>query len=255
LKELCVTTTVDEKYEAYIPLFIYCFNKAYPEHDLKIYYRGDISPHFEKYCAVGENVVEGFGLTLENNIATTPSIRFLVPQVDFEDYRYTLFTDIDILFRREPNGIVAPHLKAMEKNHLECYENIMLKTIRGPSMPGVHFVTREWWPDTAQTRVQYWQDLYENPNIANYKGFDEYMLYNMHLDSNLPLPNIGHDSWRLHGIHLGAYRNKNSNPPISTVDNEFLRELWADADFVELYNICRFRNKIVYLPRPVEEKK
>ena len=41
--KLCVSTVVDQLYQHFIPLFIFCLKKAYPEYHIKIFTHGKLS--------------------------------------------------------------------------------------------------------------------------------------------------------------------------------------------------------------------
>ena len=204
-----IATVYDKAYEAYEPLFRYCCQKAYPEYECHTWNR------------------DHWGEVFKPGPYTTAALRFLLNEVGEIDYDAYLITDIDILIRREQPDFIAQHLNHMKWNSLECYDNCD----HGDHMPGVHFVTKEWWPRTKAAREKYLAVLWERPaNLAE----DEVILRKVVVESGLRT-STNAILWAVHGLHLGRFRNQNIQAiRFQPNEFEFLDSLMADDKFMEL---------------------
>jgi hypothetical protein len=241
--KLLITTVVDHNYQAYIPLFIYCAKKAYPEYDVRVFFR-DILPD-ELGVLIDESYLwhlRGF----PNNKATTSSLRFVWHDTFMRNYDYCFITDVDILMYRETEPLHEQHLKVMKRAGLECYENIAVKHQKyGNRMPGVLFATKEWVERTREAREKYSEYLL-NPDSANYYEHDEVMLYNICKESGLPITFKGTENWRHHGIHFGKYRKNHHIKLRLQEEVKFIKELSSDNEFLRLLEICgNYRPEVI----------
>jgi hypothetical protein len=66
-----------------------------------------------------------------------------------------LITDIDIMLMAEDSSIIDQHAAVIIKDGTVCYENWVTghRSADQPRMPGVHFVSRDWWARTQLARA------------------------------------------------------------------------------------------------------
>lgn len=208
--KLCVSTVVDENYQAYIPMFIFCLKKAYPEYDVKIFLHGKL----DKKVKEALNYVDGYQIVPKlfdgwHKSKYSPiSWRFIIPPEQYADYDYIYVGDIDMMILREKISLLDYHLNEMNETGF-CYSN-SLRTKRHwkgrESFTGLHFFNQDWLTRTEHERAKY-ADLLKRGRVGEKREFDGHMLYLMAKHSNLPLvgkkKNIKN---RHHGVHLGNFR-------------------------------------------------
>lgn len=241
---LCVTTIVSGSYQWYIPLFLYCLKKAIPSAAARIYIRGEVllPEMWKKVC-----------LELPGEFAEGPyntaSLRFCYSDEALEEFDYCLITDIDIMMQPESISLVDQHMRTLVKNRLLCYDNyVSTNTETGKRVPGVHFVTKDWWRSTATARERY-LELLKTEEIKDY-SFDETMLYKIISESGLPEPPKLPNLWAHHGIHLGDYRKRieSKKKPKTRLQGDhymFIQSLLADRTFLGLLKECSIQNPVI----------
>lgn len=247
---LCIMTIVSGLYQWYAPLFMYCAKKAYPKADIRVYIHGDcILPDFWKAQVLLRDEINKYPC----NGFTTAAVRFVYEDVDFliNNIDYWLITDIDILIQFETPNIINQHCRSMVMHNLKCYDNYISQyTVQGRGrMPGVHFITRDWWDISRPARINCAKTLAEKG--AGYWEYDEVMLSAIVTQSGLPAHEEQH-LWAHHGLHLGAWRRWLSKPGISknselteTHWNQ-INELLDDNEFGEILTLC-----CNHLPEPM----
>ncbi len=234
---LCVTTIVSGEYQWYVPLFIYCLKLSNHGATPLIYLRGpcELPGVYKALCVEMEvrGPLNGF---------TTAALRFAHSDARMESFDYTLITDIDILMQPETINLVDQHVYSMKKHGLKCYDNyISTNTVNQKKVPGVHFVTGEWWKATAEARATY-RDLLERTGSPSWE-FDELMLYKIISESGLPEPPKLPNLWAHHGVHLGDWRRIIDNKRVSKKRLQadkymFVQKLVGDRNFRTLVNEC-----------------
>lgn len=208
-----VATCANREYLHYSDLFSYCIRKAYPD------YRSVVSPipdFIHPYAAAAMRFAE-------------PSFEGMAT-----DYTYTLITDIDILHYRESVPPHVQHCREMEKHGLSCYSN---HTLDGGQCPGVHFVTKDWWEKTRESRHEEQAILVRmhQRDITELRaGYDERALLRIIRKSDLEEPPAKAPPLSCHGIHLGKWRKRRGrkiqvDPAESTAAKAFL----ADEGFMD----------------------
>jgi hypothetical protein len=257
---LCVTTMVDDGYDKYIPFFLYTHFRANPFYKVKIFHRKKLDPTVqmvcEKYIKNKWDLVEDAFPDHQQYGRTTAALRFLVPEEEFKDVEYVYFTDVDFLFYLDAGikDFGAQHYNVMrQSNHGKCYENFAVSCTRvgdnkkaeyGFRMPGVHFVSKEWWMATRAARKAELEKLRTLiMTTAMGKTYDEKMLYDIHKNAGLPITQKGHENWRWHGLHLGGFRASRFRPPKNAIltqgDYSFLKGLYKEQAFSEILKNMR----------------
>jgi hypothetical protein len=199
---------------------------------------------------------------------TTACLRFVLPDEDFTGFQYVYITDADMLFYPETEDIVQQHV--YRKNHvmlkhkghgLICYENFAVRCFRrtgnhstgvtgqdthrietdvpksGFRMPGVHFVTQEWFPATYSAR-QREAAILKSLKKPGYT-YDECMLYDIHVNSRLPITMVGHENWRWHALHLGTIRNNRGLSLLSQFNKNLVIGYYRDDKFYNMLSELR----------------
>jgi hypothetical protein len=233
MKKMCLTTVVDKGYFCYIPLFIYCAKKAYPEYDIKIFTRGDYEPSRENRGYVVKVLNDDYS----DNVYCTAALRFLQGDDTLKDYEYVLNTDIDIMTTKETPDIIEQHVTHMNNNKLMCYSN---GEING-AMTGVHFVTKDWWEATRDSRHKILQEYIKGATPT--KGSDERNLSRIVVESGLTVPSLP-ILWNFHGLHLGKYRD--GKKEVQAGEDSVYWELMKDKIFLNLVeeNKCELLNTV-----------
>ena len=239
MNNTCITTTVDKNYFCFIPMFIYCARKAYPECEVIVFTRGKYDGEGNKDCVdIGSSVCS-------DNRYVTAALRFILGDKYLDDYKHVLITDVDLMMTKEEPSFVEQRMDWLEKHSLKCYSNYDV----GKQMPGVHFVTRDWWKTTKAARDELLAKIKGNGELL--KDDDEKMLYNIVLNSGLPItekPAL----WFTHGLHLGKYRSgkKSRNSGESSIcevlikDPEFIR--LVSENRTELLNLVIKNMKLTF---------
>lgn len=245
--ELLIMTTCNENYQWYIPMFLRSMQISYPTQKVEIAIMGKFSNEIKKICHDHHFNVElrEFPLIHESNYKlhenfATAAIRFLNEPHSME-FGYYLITDIDILFYPHQNkNIVDQHMMHLNRDQTVCYENLITEWVGdNPRMPGIHFVTKEWWGKTKKAREKELSILTENG--ANNYSYDELMLGRIVLASGLPITKDPIKMQWKHGIHLGDFRINQHKKMIirqDTFSKMHIRTLLDDVVFMELANRC-----------------
>jgi hypothetical protein len=241
---LCVTTIVSGVYQWYIPLFLYCLKKSIPTATPLIYTRGHcILPDLWKgLCIEIPDEYSGNG-------TATAALRFCYSDPQIEAFDFVHITDIDILIKPETIAMVDQHVRTMQKYNLGCYDNyVSTNSTTAKKVPGVHFVTKEWWSRTAAAREKY-RKVLKDPGAPSW-DFDELMLYCIISESGLQEPPKLPNLWSHHGVHLGDWRRQIEQKRLSKnrmqADNYvFVQSLMADRTFVDIMKACSVQLPVI----------
>lgn len=131
MKKMCfVVLLYGEKYQWYIPLYIYSINQAYPDYDIRIYLMDKISPEvnrvlsgfsFLKNYTIVEDIsnkpefkVPAFPQAAPKNDAAVQAprcVRWLLYDQAFEQYDAVYMADVDIFIAKERFDAYEQHIK------------------------------------------------------------------------------------------------------------------------------------------------
>ncbi len=210
MKKLCISTVVDRKYHGYMPLFVYCCNRAYPEYDIKLFTYGDIKPHIREALNMQpgtHEIISGVFDRYHHTKYAPISWRFVVPPKYYEGYDYVYITDIDMMLVREETKLIDFHVKEMKKTQM-CYSNSRRNGSHWKgkiSLTGLHFVDQNWFKRTEKTRKKY-AALLKAGDVGKKREYDGHMLWRMVKESKLEVCRKYPLVVRHHGIHLGNFR-------------------------------------------------
>lgn len=207
---LCISTVVDEKYMAYIPLFVYCCHKAYPDYFIRIFTHGQMPSHIIAALNMQPDtheITEGLFEGWAHSEYAPISWRFIIPPRYYSEFEYIYITDIDMMLMPEKIELLHYHLNEMGESGL-CYSNSVRNSKHwkgGQSLTGLHFISQEWFEKTEEVRKEYYL-LLKTGKLGSKREFDGHMLWRMVKESKIGMckkyPLVG----RHHGIHLGTFR-------------------------------------------------
>jgi hypothetical protein len=233
----CVVCVVSGVYQWYIPIFHYCLSRAYPEYFMRIYTRGPIDLPPGPWDRV---IVRDVANDYPPDGYTTAALRFVYEDEALRGFDYVHFQDIDMMIMRENPLLIDQHMMHLRVHGLQCYENYVSSMHEmGPRLPGVHFVTRDWWDRTRTAREKYAADLMEGGS----KGWfwDEVMLAKIVKESGLPLQDKELHLWAHHGIHLGDYRRRiqlgERHGHIEALHTVFMKQILNDKELLRLFDV------------------
>lgn len=207
--ELLIFTACDENYQWYIPIFIKSINRTMPEHFVSVRLVGKADPSMIDLCSksCSNYSIKQEEIAKNNTVGKywTAAYRFLIKPDTEKEYPYCLITDVDMLMFKEGKSIIDIRMNHLNKDGTACYENYISEYRGGePRLPGVHFVTKDWWKKTEAVRKEELEKLFKNG--ANEYYYDEMMLGRLVKDSGLPLPPCKAKLWNNHGVHIGDWR-------------------------------------------------
>lgn len=122
--EACFYTVCSaDSYQWFIPLYVYSVKRAYPEYHVRVFVRGTVNADLSEALAVvyqnGGQHAQVFDGMLENVVSrpsTCNCLRYLLPASELNQFKYALFTDVDmVIFRHDPT-------------HLDYYQAAMART-------------------------------------------------------------------------------------------------------------------------------
>jgi hypothetical protein len=236
---LCITTMVSGAYQWYIPLFAYRMRKAYPEYDFRVMIRGDIDPAI----TADIDCVRAYYADTPLDGYRTAALRFLIGESVLAEYDYVLFTDIDMMFMRETPNIVDQHMLDLRRSGLECYSNYVSSHIDDgrPRLPGVHFITKDWWDRTRPVREKYLETI-SSPETSVPWYYDEVMLADIVKQSGLPIQDKNLNLWAHHGVHLGDYRRaieeRRQHQRVDAFQQSCIIDMLKDTEFMDIVVRC-----------------
>lgn len=251
-------------YRSYIPMFLFCLFKAYPDYEAVIFLRKPLG-HVEK---PGLKLIEGMGKWYTIEVDGFPKLqdragrvrlfqcgRFLVltPEIveSLAEYDYIYLTDVDILIMPEKIPLHEQHIRHMKVLGLP-YSNFIRNTT--PSrLTGLHFAGFDFYRKVAPVVEQY-ANMIKATGIPRGYGrcADEELWYRIVQESGLALPPkcpySEKETWERvfdpagcknvwfgphHGMHVGFGRAMKRFRPI--FDLPFYKQY--------LYSLKRLRNE------------
>ncbi len=226
MNDLCFATiSYGQKYQAYLPLYIYSAQRAYPGSSVKVFVdellpevladikilrlmdKGEIEIDTTFLNEV--KYLEGFKGTGSCGSCMV-SARWIIPPEKLPG-KYVLITDADIFFLPEQPDLKRFHIERMERVGLP-FSNVIRKGQR--RMTGIHFFEKEPY-------YFYLKRILRNMNKAKAERYqagtatDEGFLYNIveHCFEGKGFPGalIKETERPWHGLHLGIWRKGDFN--------------------------------------------
>lgn len=244
---VCLSTVVDKEYIAYLPLFVYCANKVYPDYHIRLFLR-DPCPYNLKAWKLNCETVPLFENFPRYKYASI-ALRFVIDRSYYSDFDYVYITDIDMMIMRENKDIETFHCLEMQQTGL-CYSNSLRNASHyegSQSLTGLHFASKEWFKRTNDI-VDDYRKYMEAGLIGLYREFDGVMLYRIAQRSGLGLPGKYKLASRHHGVHLANFRLfPNDKLKLETrISNDFKMQ-WvnnmSNKIFQDIITVCKEDNE------------
>jgi len=210
LKTAITTLVSADKFQHWLPLYIYVVRKEYPEYYLKTFITGKINPLVQK-CM---NYLRDSGVRFDEPIrifeniklieSTANSLRFLVPPNFFKGMDYVIYTDADLLLFRNDPTLLEWHIKRLKKmktsyaGHHGPWKRKYRPEISKAGWKGnfervsagFFMTTQQWYKDTKKARKHFIK-VAEKGKLGGFREFDEVMLGRITKLSGLPMPPFG----------------------------------------------------------------
>lgn len=214
LNKICISIISDEKYEKYIPYFIYFITKSYPTYHIKILFLGNLSKKIKSLIDYIDNplvtIEENFFKNAPTSNQELKSIRWLLPEKTFNNFEYVYIGDVDLLICKEDSSLLEQHTTHIEKSNIPYSNCIRPNTNR---LTGLHFFkVKEYYKYMNDIIKEYTKKI--NDKKFKFKsGYrNEHFLYDIIEKGIGELPkdenriDVG-GSGPHHGLHLGIWRN------------------------------------------------
>ena len=249
---LCISTVVDSKYQYFMPLFIFCLRRVYPDYDIKIFTHGKLARNVKSALAY----LTGFKLVPKlfddwNYTKYAPiSWRFLIPPEHYHGYDFVYVGDVDMMILPEKVSLLNFHYNEMAETGF-CYSN-SLRSKRHwkgkESFTGLHFASQEWFTRTEARRKIHAEKV-RTGKEGEKREWDGHMLYLMTKSSNLHIvPKAKNIKKRHHGIHLGNFRLYSDFDQIKKrVDADMCRKwmvIRRDQTFIDILTLVSVDNMV-----------
>jgi len=263
-------TFVYGSYHKFLPYYIYCINKNYPEAKIIIFYQGKLPNRIASIIAVNESVVlheniklnDSWVLNYQHRGAVKQSLRHLLNQAYFEEYDEVYFGDVDILILKEKENLFEFHRIQAASNGLPFSNRVRPLKDGSPSkrLTGLHFIQPKSYYNKVQSIIDRINDdkIFRDQLFSN-SDRNEEILYHINKIAFNFNPDVLMNNIRpWHGFHLGLVRGKtylnkqtikeNSNLSFDQInlqlnqiahEKKFLNYL-SEIKCVELYDTLRF---------------
>lgn len=245
MPKICISTFAADWYRSYVPLFLFCLFKAYPDYEAVVFLRKPLGrvekPGLKIVRDMGKVefiYIDGFQKLANRaeRVKLFQTARFLVltPEVVrlLDGYDYIYLTDADILFMPEKLPLHEQHIKHMEVLELP-YSNFVRNT-DPPRLTGLHFGSLDFYRRVSPI-VELYADMVKAIGIPDGYGPcpDEALWYRIVQESGIGLPPkcnlFEQKTWEIvfdpngyknvwfgphHGVHVGFGRAMKRFRPI-----------------------------------------
>ena len=240
MAKICFTTFCsDNHYQYFIPIFVYSVKIAYPNAGVKVFLKGKLKDNIRDVLKEIEypdwEVKENFFTHYPNMRSMCNSLRFLIPQEEYEGYDYIFIRDVDFIVFAHKFSHLDFFAKKMGNDPIYAvrgpYRNPRRPEITSNGWTGdfsriaggtVVFKNPDWYNKTNSVTKEYRHNLkhgihdeYDKHIPASYREYDEVMLYRICKKCKIKTPKIKNRD--IHGsgisslyrdIHLGDFDKK-----------------------------------------------
>lgn len=236
MKTICFSTIVNAKYQNYIPLFWYSLHKSYPDYSSLIFMKGNLSKNTKRAVKIMQEkgdyqIRENCFTEFRENEQYFKTIRWILTDDYFTNYKYLYIGDVDMIICKEPISLVDQH-SADASNQGLPYSNF----VRGGQerLIGRHFVITKPYFDAMSPVIKKYTTLLRDGLIdpkSNDEGKgNEWVLYRMVKEAGLGFPKPIQKQQRgifstHHGLHLGLWRTK-PRPPSNDLSKDLHLSFW-----------------------------
>ena len=200
--KLCVTTCVDGPYQSYVPLWLYCLRRSYPEYGATVFVADALRPDVkaallpfaaDKQVRIVEGEFDGYP-TPHRYPAYYRFLLFTPARVQryWKLYDAVYVTDGDLMIVREDPPLVEQHCRHMVALNMN-YSNVLrpLNKWKTETMTGLHFATRDHMHFIGSMCEEYSQRFKKQGLAAipgKWKIGDERLLYLIVADAMQDMP-------------------------------------------------------------------
>lgn len=234
MSDICVTTTVNQDYQEFIPWFLLFLTDSYPCYAVRLFVAGECSDNVRRCIErirleheADFKVVENCFKGLPTDKFGIKALRWLNLSEEFDRFDHLYIGDIDILICREEPDLLTQHLRHCELLGLP-YSNVIRPGKE--KLSGLHFVLRAPWYDAMRPiRARYERRLREGSlSVDDFPLGNEQLLYRMVAESGLGLPPTPEENpspdyqFRPHhGFHLRIWHNRKRQDPEYLLKSEW----------------------------------
>jgi len=219
----------DDKYQEYIPLFIYFVSESYPGSYIEI----DLTNKLNKNVDKDISLLDGHGYNFKinesqfndsnkNNPDVLKTLRWITHKKSFDQCRYLWIGDIDMYICKEFPSLLSQHMKHMD------FLNVPYSNFLRPKPPlrmsGIHIIKCEQWFNAIDEHIPTYHNMINNINKeqCNVIGVNEQVLYKLICETfgdpeKLHYAYDNHYSYdtyntfiesQFHGIHIRAIEHR-----------------------------------------------
>ena len=267
MKKICISVVVNNKYEKYIPYFIYFILKSYPHYSIKIFFTNNLNKKIKNVISKLEilgniEIIENFFKNFPQQNQELKTFRWLIPAKYFLPYQYVYIGDVDMMICKEDPSLMDQHIDHLQQNNLPYSNCVRPNTKR---LSGLHFFNVEEYYKKMNPIIENYTLKLKRRNIGLHNGKvrNEEILYKMIKESEIGLPKdelrIDHNgSGPHHGLHLGLWRRSASLSHAQTKQIlqdsykqhfEYFKKINEDSLFLYIKNnvpLSEFNNMIKY---------
>lgn len=258
MKQICYVNYVfGEKYQQFIPLYLFFLFYTYPDADARIYLDGSLLPQIksalEKLAKWRQQyvIIENYKpeIQLPNYAYHVPTIqksyRWLINDSEFQNYMAVYVGDIDILICKEEKPLYEQHVEHC--NYLNLPFSNIVRSVSGKKTYDFRFLLSLLYRYGISETIAYY--IKKNQNTFRLSGL-HFVLVKPYYEV---ISKIQNEYW--HELKLLANR-KSKKYRLSTFNNEaMLYDMLSDAGYKmpasssgEPYNIETNPHKIAFRP-------
>ena len=230
METIITTFTTADKYQHYLPLYIYVLRKSYPRYHVQTFINGridDLNKRAFKYLAKSglkfDLPIEDVFGDIEIRKSTANCLRFLIPESYFINYKQVIITDADLLIFNTDPSLLEWHKNRMRRLGA-CFaghRGPLKRKYRPEISPegwrgdfarvagGFFMATPRFFKITHKVREKYLKDIRSQKYNDDYREADEVMLGRILKESGLQVPKLykkENFDIDLRGVHLGDFK-------------------------------------------------
>ena len=230
--------TTPDHFQHYIPLFLHCWTKVYPQYPVDVAVMGtldDVSVEALKlvdvkirvigdaFSPVGNSVTQGVFSDIPKNASTANLARFLFPKDDMGKYGKgttgIFITDIDFLYFNAGEDVIEWHKKKALESSLPywAHHGPLKKPERFPGQRwegpferlagGAAYLSAEWYRVCEDSIEKHRKQLIAG-TIGVYREQDEVIFCRISKESGLTIPQDKSYPAKFRCIHLGDFKKE-----------------------------------------------
>ena len=257
-KIIATTFVTADKYQHYLPMYIYSLKRSYPQILVKTFIQGRIDSLNTKAFNYLHDQGLFFDLPIENLFkdiklrkSTANALRFLIPEQYFRSFDYLFITDADLLIFQTQPSMADWHIKRMISigscfaGHHGPWKRKYRPEVNTAGWKGdfervsggFFMATPKWFKKTKKARKKY-RKLIENGKYDDtYREADEVMIGRILKESKLPIPKmrkVENFNIDIRGIHYGDFKGTMKKRYKSPRKMRKVVTKWSCKEYLEL---------------------